>query len=243
MYYQNVSVGQLIKRVSRFTVEIDLNGTVEPVHMNNTGRNKEIFIPGSLASVRYVDNPNRKTHYDLLAVQRQGRWINIDSLAPNHVAKECLEAGTLKLPGLALPYAVHPESTWRDSRLDFAGKAADGQSWFVETKGVTLANGTLAAFPDAPTTRAVKHVHTLTMAQAEGYQAFLLFIVQLPDIRQMTIYRDRFPELVTAITTAKQNGVRVLAYDTMTGPDQITLGNEIPFDEHLPFSEINLNSL
>ena len=236
MYYQNVSVGQLIKRVSRFTVEIDLNGTVEPVHMNNTGRNKEILIPGSLASVRYVDNPNRKTHYDLLAVQRQGRWINIDSLAPNHVAKECLEAGTL-------PYAVHPESTWRDSRLDFAGKAADGQSWFVETKGVTLANGTLAAFPDAPTTRAVKHVHTLTMAQTEGYQAFLLFIVQLPDIRQMTIYRDRFPELVTAITTAKQNGVRVLAYDTMTGPDQITLGNEIPFDEHLPFSEINLNSL
>ncbi|MFT8969774.1 MAG: sugar fermentation stimulation protein SfsA, partial [Lacticaseibacillus paracasei] len=94
MYYQNVSVGQLIKRVSRFTVEIDLNGTVEPVHMNNTGRNKEILIPGSLASVRYVDNPNRKTHYDLLAVQRQGRWINIDSLAPNHVAKECLEAGT-----------------------------------------------------------------------------------------------------------------------------------------------------
>lgn len=106
-----------------------------------------------------------------------------------------------------------------------------------------MANGTLAAFPDAPTTRAVKHVHTLTMAQAEGYQAFLLFIVQLSDIRQMTIYRDRFPELVTAITTAKQNGVRVLAYDTMTGPDQITLGNEIPFDEHLPFSEINLNSL
>ena len=80
------------------------------------------------------------------------------------------------------------------------------------------------------------------MAQAEGYQAFLLFIVQLPDIRQMTIYRDRFPELVTAITTAKQNGVRVLAYDTMTGPDQITLGNEIPFDERA-FSEINLNSL
>lgn len=243
MQYQNVSVGQLIRRVSRFTVEIAIDGVTTSVHMNNTGRNKEILVPGSLASVRYVNHPNRKTHYDLLAVKRQNRWINIDSLAPNHVARECLEAGTMKLPGLSLPYAVRPETTWRDSRLDFAGTAADGKKWFVETKGVTLANQTLAAFPDAPTTRALKHVHTLTMAQAEGYQAFLVFIVQLPNIQQMTIYRERFPELVTAITIAKQNGVRVLAYDTMTGPDFITLGQPILFDEHLPFTEMNLASL
>lgn len=243
MHYQNVSVGKLIRRVSRFTVEVALDGVTTPVHMNNTGRNKEILIPGSLASVRHVANTNRKTHYDLLAVQRQNRWINIDSLAPNHVAKECLETGTLTLPGLTLPYAVHPETTWRDSRLDFAGTAADGQPWFVETKGVTLANGSLAAFPDAPTTRALKHVHTLMMAQAEGYQAFLVFIVQLPDIQEMTIYRDRFPELVTAITNAKQAGVRVLAYDTVTGPDAITLGRKIAFDEQLPFTEIDLAGL
>ena len=92
MQYQNVSVGQLIRRVSRFTVEIAIDGVTTSVHMNNTGRNKEILVPGSLASVRYVDHPNRKTHYDLLAVKRQNRWINTDSLAPNHFARVCLDA-------------------------------------------------------------------------------------------------------------------------------------------------------
>ncbi|MCI1987572.1 MAG: DNA/RNA nuclease SfsA [Lactobacillus sp.] len=238
MQYTNVAIATVIARISRFTVKVALAGQEQLAHLSNTGRNKELLVPGFPISVRKADNPARKTPYDVLAVQRDGRWINIDSLAPNRVVNAALRDGSLVLPGCQEPLAVHPETTWRDSRLDFAGRDDNGQKWFAETKGVTLANQTLAAFPDAPTTRGLKHVHTLTQAQAAGYASYLLFVVQLPGIEKMTIYHERFAELAPAITAAKAAGVQVLALVCETGPDKITLSHQIAFDETLPFQEV-----
>lgn len=238
MQYTNVEIATVIARVSRFTVKVALHGQEQLAHLSNTGRNKELLIPGFPISVRRADNLARKTPYDVLAVQRDGRWINIDSLAPNRVVNAALRDGSLVLPGCVAPLVVHPETTWRDSRLDFAGSDANGKKWFAETKGVTLANRDLAAFPDAPTTRGLKHVHTLTQAQTAGYASYLLFVVQLSGIQRMTIYHERFAELAPAITAAKQAGVQVLALGCDTGPDKITLCHAIAFDETLPFQEV-----
>ncbi|WP_179394578.1 DNA/RNA nuclease SfsA [Lacticaseibacillus absianus] len=238
MNYGSVTIGTVVARVSRFTVTVTVNGEVVAAHLSNTGRNKELLVPGHPVSIRRAANSARKTPYDILAVQRDGRWINIDSLAPNRVVNAALQAGTLALPGCPGPYTVHPETTYLDSRLDFAGTAADGGQWFAETKGVTLANGPHAAFPDAPTTRGLKHVHTLTHAVAAGYRAYLLLVVQLPGIETVTIYKDRFPALAPAITAAKAAGVRVIALTCQTGPDFITLDRAVAFDETLPFTEV-----
>ncbi|WP_125709287.1 DNA/RNA nuclease SfsA [Lacticaseibacillus porcinae] len=239
MQYENVEIGQVIKRISRFTVQVDLNGEVVLAHLSNTGRNKELLVPGHDISIKKAANPDRKTPYDILAVARDGRWINIDSLAPNRVVNAALRDGSLTLPGMQAPLTVHPETTWRDSRLDFAGVDATGAQWFAETKGVTLANGVHAAFPDAPTTRGLKHVHTLTMAQQEGIASYLIFVVQLSGIEDMTIYKARFPELAPAITNAKAAGVQVLAIACDVGPDHIDLAHVVRFDEGLPFEEVD----
>ncbi|MCI1893187.1 MAG: DNA/RNA nuclease SfsA [Lactobacillus sp.] len=233
-----IQIGHVIARISRFTVTVQLGQQVVNAHLSNTGRNKELLRVGTPISIRRAAKPERKTPYDILAVRRDGRWINIDSLAPNRVVRRALMAGQLKLPGCPLPYAVHPETQYLDSRLDFAGQAQNGQPWFVEVKGVTLANGPLAAFPDAPTARGLKHVHTLTHAAQAGYRAYLVFVVQMPEINRMTIYQERFPELAPAVTAAKAAGVKVLAYRCVTGPGQIKLGARIHFDENLPFHEV-----
>lgn len=241
MDYGQCEIGSVVARVSRFTVTVlRQDGSAVAAHLSNTGRNKELLVAGNPISIRRAANPERKTPFDVLAVQRDGRWINIDSLAPNRVVRAALQDGSLQLPGCREPYVVHPETTYGDSRLDFAGSDAGGAKWFAETKGVTLANGTLAAFPDAPTTRGLKHVHTLTLAQQAGYQAYLLFIVQLPGITRMTIYHERFPELAPAITRAKAAGVRVLALGCATGPDFIDLAAPLGFDETLPFTEVDV---
>ena len=142
-------------------------------------------------------------------------------------------------PARKTPLVVHPETTWEDSRLDFAGVDATGRQWFAETKGVTLANQTLAAFPDAPTTRGLKHVHTLTKAQAQGFASYLLFVVQVPDIAQVTIYHERFAPLAPAITQAKAQGVQVLALGCEVSADRIDLAQPIAFDERLAFTEVD----
>lgn len=238
MQYENVEIGQVIKRISRFTVQVELNGDVVLAHLSNTGRNKELLVPGHDISIKKAANPDRKTPYDILAVRRDDRWINIDGLAPNRVVNAALRDGSLVLPGMQEPLTVHPETTWRDSRLDFAGIDATGQKWFAEIKGVTLANGVHAAFPDAPTTRGLKHVHTLTLAQQAGYASYLIFVIQLSGIRDMTIYKERFAELAPAITNAKAAGVQVLAISCDVGPDHIDLAEPVLFDEQLAFQEV-----
>lgn len=238
MEYKHVVIGQVIARISRFTVTVQLGAQVVKAHLSNTGRNKELLVAGFPISICKAANPARKTPYDVIAVQRDGRWINIDSMAPNKVVNAALRDGSLQLPGCPLPYVVHPESTYLDSRLDFAGHASDGKKWFVETKGVTLANGAQAAFPDAPTLRGLKHVHTLTHAANEGYTSILLFVVQLGGINQMTIYHQRFPELAPAITAAKQAGVQVLAIGCKVTASTMDLAAPIPFDETSSFHEL-----
>lgn len=126
MKYGQVEIGEVIARISRFTVTVALNGETVQAHLSNTGRNKELLRPGTPISIRRAANPARKTPYDIIAVSRDNRWINIDSLAPNRVVNAALRAGTLQLPGCPGPYIVHPESTYFDSRLDFAGRDATG---------------------------------------------------------------------------------------------------------------------
>ncbi|MFD1430127.1 DNA/RNA nuclease SfsA [Lacticaseibacillus mingshuiensis] len=238
MRYQNVQVGHVIERVSRFTVMVALNHQIVATHISNTGRNKELLRPGAPISVAPAANPERKTHWDVLAVRRDGRWINIDSLAPNRVVRAGLMTGTLKLPGMVLPYEVHPETVFGDSRIDFAGRDARGRSWLAEVKGVTLANGKHAAFPDAPTERGLKHVHTLTDAVQQGIASYLVLVVQLPGIATCTIYDQRFPELTTAVAQAQAAGVKVLAIGCQTGPGLIELDHRIKFDLARQFTEV-----
>jgi sugar fermentation stimulation protein A len=174
----------------------------------------------------------------LVAVKKQGRhWINIDSQLPNQLVKEAQLNHHLQLPDLPELSHFKPETVYHDSRLDFWGQTTSGQDLWIEVKGVTLENNGVAAFPDAPTVRAVKHVHELTRAVQEGAIAYLLFVVQLDYARLMTIYRKRAPKLAAAIDAAQQAGVRVVALDCQVTPDTVTLRRQVPFNLYADFEE------
>lgn len=239
MLYANYHLAQFIARPNRFIAICALNQQRIRVHVKNTGRNKEILQPKRQVALVKSDNPKRKTQYDLVAAKVGARWINIDSQAPNQVAYESIKSGAIQLPGIA-PAAITtltPEVTFEDARFDIFGATAT-QPFFVELKGVTLANGALAAFPDAPTARATKHVQTLIRAQQAGYQAYLCFIVQLPDVTTMTIYRQRDPALYQAVLTAQQKGVHLLAYRCAVTPGALTVTEPVTIDLQRQFTEV-----
>uniref|UniRef100_UPI00345E2575 DNA/RNA nuclease SfsA n=1 Tax=Lentilactobacillus sp. TaxID=2767931 RepID=UPI00345E2575 len=180
MEYPNIHLAKFIDRPNRFISHCRLveTGEVVTVHVKNTGRTT-ILQPGVTAALVHNHNPKRKTRYDLVAAKKYDRqWINIDSQAPNKVVKSGLESNYIHLPGINTIKEVTPEVTYLDSRLDFAGKDDNVRPFFLEVKGVTLANHGIAAFPDAPTTRGLKHVQTLERAIDDGYSAYLLFVIQ-----------------------------------------------------------------
>lgn len=244
MQYPNVHLAKFIDRPNRFISHCRLikTGEVVTVHVKNTGRTT-ILQPGVTTALVHNDNPNRKTAYDLVAAKKYDRqWINIDSQAPNKVVKSGLISNYIQLPGIESIATVNPETTYLDSRLDFAGTGSSGQSFFLEVKGVTLANQGIAAFPDAPTTRGLKHVLTLEKAAQAGYFAYLLFVIQMKNIHKMTIDRDIFNDLALAIAKAQNNGVHVLAYDCQVEPGSLTLDQPISFDLDQPFVSDGLPS-
>lgn len=207
MHYKNMVPGVFIARPNRFIAHVQIDGQMEVCHVKNTGRCRELLTPGAQVWCQCSDNPNRKTKYDLITVKKGDRLINMDSQAPNVAAGEWLLAG-----GLGDISDLKAEYTHRDSRFDFSF-LMEGKRCFLEVKGVTLEDDGVCAFPDAPTERGVKHLKGLTQAAMEGYGAFVLFVIQMPDVKYLRPHDERDPAFGAALREAAENGVTVMAMD------------------------------
>ena len=207
MHYENMVAGVFIARPNRFIAHVEIDGQMEVWHVKNTGRCRELLTPGAQVWCQRSDNPNRKTKYDLITVKKGDRLINMDSQAPNVAAKEWLLSG-----GLGDISDLKAEYTHRDSRFDFSF-LLEGKRCFLEVKGVTLEDDGVCAFPDAPTERGVKHLKGLTQAAREGYGAFVLFVIQMPDVKYLRPHDERDPAFGAALREAAENGVTVMAMD------------------------------
>ena len=172
MKYENITSGTFISRPNRFIAKVDIGGNIETVHVKNTGRCKEILVKGCRVILEESSNPNRKTKYDLVAAYKGDRLINIDSQVPNDVAEEALAEGKV-IPGLK---NIRREVTHGESRVDIFAEGKKGT--FVEVKGVTLERDGIVLFPDAPTERGVKHLNTMMRCLEEGYDAYVLLVIQ-----------------------------------------------------------------
>ena len=217
MQYHNMIPGEFRSRPNRFIAKVMINGHEETVHVKNTGRCRELLTPGAAVWCQKSDNPNRKTQFDLITVQKGDRLINMDSQAPNIAAGEWLRAG-----GLGEVQNVKAETVHGDSRFDFSFLLV-GKRCFLEVKGVTLENDGVCAFPDAPTERGVKHLNGLTQAAKDGYGAFVLFVIQMPDVKYLHPNDVTDPAFGAALREAAQNGVTVLAMDCAVTEDTMTI--------------------
>ena len=205
------------ERPNRFIAHVELGGQEEVCHVKNTGRCKELLIPGARVWCEVSRNPNRKTKYDLIAVEKGTRLINMDSQAPNAAAKQWLLGG-----GLGKIENLKAEYTHGDSRFDFSF-IKDGKLCFLEVKGVTLEQDGVCAFPDAPTERGVKHLKGLTAAAKEGYGAFVLFVIQMADMKYLRPHDETDPAFGKALREAAASGVTVLAMDCAVTPDSMDI--------------------
>ena len=175
--------------------------------------------------LEHSDNPNRKTRYSLISVEKNGRWVNIDSQAPNAVAFEALKKGELIEIGLV--DSVKREVAYGDSRFDLYFEK-DGEKGFIEVKGVTLENDGVVMFPDAPTSRGTKHVLELTKAVQEGYSCSILFVIQMKGCRLFTPNKEMDPAFSDALLRASQQGVQIMVYECIVKEDELILDQRIP---------------
>lgn len=213
-------------RPNRFIAHVEIDGQAEICHVKNTGRCRELLPKGAQVWCQKSENPNRKTKYDLIAVQKGERLINMDSQAPNTAAREWLISG-----GLGKVEDLRAESVHGDSRFDFSF-TLDGRKCFLEVKGVTLENDGICAFPDAPTERGVKHLRGLRQAASEGYGAYVLFVIQMADVKYLHPNDATDPAFGQALREAARQGVTVLATDcdvtedemVIRGPVEVRLG-------------------
>ena len=217
MRYDNMTPGIFRARPNRFIAHIEIDGAVEICHVKNTGRCRELLVPGCTVWCQRSDNPNRKTKFDLIAVQKGDRLINMDSQAPNKAAGEWLRDG-----GLGEISELRPEVKHGDSRYDFSF-VKDGKRCFLEVKGCTLEEDGVCAFPDAPTERGAKHIRGLTEAALAGYGAYILFVIQMSDVKYIRPHDETDPEFGRALREAAQNGVQVLAMDCAITPDTMEI--------------------
>ena len=217
MQYEKMVPGVFLARPNRFIAHVEIDGQMEVCHVKNTGRCRELLTPGARVWCQRADNPNRKTKYDLITVKKGDRLINMDSQAPNIAAGEWLRSG-----GLGEISDLKAEYTHGDSRFDFSF-LLDGKRCFLEVKGVTLENDGVCAFPDAPTERGVKHLKGLTKAAREGYGAFVLFVIQMADVKYLRPHDERDPAFGAALREAAENGVTVLAMDCGVTEDVMQL--------------------
>ena len=217
MQYQNMVPGIFRARPNRFIAHTEINGKLEICHVKNTGRCKELLTPGAKVWCQQFDSVSRKTKYDLICVQKGDILINMDSQAPNAAAKEWLLSG-----GLGEIENLKAEYTHGDSRFDFSF-IKDGKLCFLEVKGVTLENDGVCAFPDAPTERGVKHLKGLNAAAQESYGAFVLFVIQMADVKYLRPHDETDPAFGKALREAAANGVTVLAMDCAVTPDSMDI--------------------
>lgn len=222
MQYRKMVAGTFLARPNRFIAHVEINGRTEVCHVKNTGRCRELLPPGAKVWCQVSDDPKRKTKYDLITVQKGERLINMDSQAPNAAAKEWLQSG-----GLGAVTDLRPETTHGDSRFDFSF-ALDGKKCFLEVKGVTLENDGICAFPDAPTERGVKHLKGLTLAAAEGYDAYVLFVIQMENVKLLHPNDQTDPTFGIALRAAAAAGVKILAMDCHITENTMTIQRPVP---------------
>lgn len=220
MRYDRVTGGVFLSRLSRFSALAIVGGCEQTVHVKNTGRLRELLIPGAEAVLCPADSPGRKTAYDLVAVRHDGRYVNIDSQAPNAAAAELMER---LYPGCAL----RRERVFGSSRFDMYLERGDLRL-FTEVKGVTLVRDGTALFPDAPTERGRKHLLELAQARRAGYAAAVLFLVQRNDARCFSPNRETDPAFADALAEAAAAGVEVLCFDCEVTADSMTARSPVP---------------
>lgn len=224
MRYNNIHKGIFISRPNRFIANVEIGGRVEVCHVRNTGRCKELLIPGAEVWLERSSAPGRRTAFDLVAVQKGERLINMDSQAPNKAVGEWL--GEKKPFGGDME--AFPEKTHGGSRFDFYLQSdKTDRKIFVEVKGCTLERDGIALFPDAPTKRGVKHVNELADCIDEGFEAYVLLLVQMKDVKYFTPNYETHPEFGEALKAAEKRGVKILCYDCIVTPDSMTLDKPV----------------
>ncbi len=223
MRYENIEEARFESRPNRFIAYVRTDGGREKVHVKNTGRCRELLTENAAVYLNKSDNPGRSTRYDLVAVKKGGRLINMDSQAPNKAVQEWLEKGGL----FSDTAVIRPETTYGGSRFDFYVETS-GDKIFIEVKGVTLEQDDVVLFPDAPSERAVKHVMELAEAVKAGYQAYVIFVVQMENVKYFTPNRKTHPEFAKALILAREAGVKILACDCKVTPDSMEIGQSVP---------------
>ena len=223
MRYGTVIPGRFVDRPNRFVAHVETAEGLQTVHVKNTGRCRELLLPGAAVYLERGTSPARKTAFDLIAVEKGERLINMDAQAPNKVFGEWVRGGGF-LPGVM---AVRPEFTYGESRLDFCLETPEGPC-LVEVKGVTLEEGGAARFPDAPTERGVKHIRELQRAAEAGLGAALFFVVQMENMKSVAPNDETHPAFGAALREAAAHGVRVCAWDCAVTPDSLTIRREVP---------------
>lgn len=222
MRYENMVSGVFQARPNRFVAHVLIDGKLEICHVKNTGRCRELLPVGAQVWCQKCDNAGRKTKYDLIAVQKGDRLINMDAQAPNKAAGEWLASG-----GLGAIENLRAETRHGDSRFDFSFDL-HGKKCFLEVKGVTLEENGVCAFPDAPTQRGVKHLRGLAAAVAEGYGAYVLFVIQMKNVAHLHPNDRTDPAFGEALRQAQRAGVTVLAVDCTVTEEEMTIADAVP---------------
>ena len=250
MKYNRIVSGTFLQRPNRFIAHVLVNGTEEVCHVKNTGRCHELLVPGCTVFCFVSDNPSRKTKFDLIAVEKKTKngtfLVNMDSQAPNAAVKEWLASGKSPFGKL---FVIKPECKYGNSRFDFyleingnnkstenklcrdenqpAPSDCNIRKIFLEVKGVTLEDNGIVLFPDAPTERGVKHVQELIHCHANGFETYVLFVVQMEHARYFIPNRKTHPQFADALHEAQKSGVQLLAYTCNVMPDEMTIDKEL----------------
>lgn len=225
MKYGKIQHGIFLSRPNRFIAHVEIDGQTQICHVKNTGRCRELLLPGVPLILEDCQNPGRKTRYDVIAVKKKEQWINMDSQVPNKAAAEWIS-----LSGIFSEKAVvKMEKKYGNSRFDLYIEDGSRQA-FMEVKGVTLEEGGIARFPDAPTARGVKHMEELCKCVSEGYEAYVLFVIQMKGIEKFQPNWNTHREFGEALVRAKAAGVKLLAYDCVVTEDSIILDQPVPID-------------
>lgn len=230
MKYFNIKPGKFIDRPNRFIATVEVAGSIEKAHVKNTGRCRELLIPGAQIYLEDFEGRmgKRKMRYSLIKVMKGTQLVNMDSQAPNAVVREALLNRRLQLPDMGPLAIVKGEHKFGDSRLDFYVEDTSGQQGLIEVKGVTLEIDGVAKFPDAPTERGVKHIEELIGAGREGYNVYIVFVIQMKGISAMMPNDETHKAFGDTLRSAAEQGVHVLAYDCIVTEDGLQIDSPVP---------------
>ena len=226
MTYKNIVCGKFVSRPNRFIAKVEIDKTVETVHVKNTGRCKELLVSGCTVYLEKSGSTQRKTAYDLVAVEKVTSggvlMVNMDSQLPNDAAEEWLRKGEL----FSENAIIRREVKYGQSRFDLYIEDGERKA-FLEVKGVTLEHDGVASFPDAPTERGIKHINELVSAMNDGYEAYILFVIQMKGIHEFHPNDVTHKEFGDALRLAAKSGVKVIAMDCIVTPDSMTVDSPV----------------